>query len=121
MITKKMYFMDCHLAGRKYHDADEVWDELKVGNVLRLERDKSRSRDGSLIRSNRDRFFAECRRYIDFSTEIIKDRARRMIEKIKKTSRLYIIKVKKQRTLLCGWLRLSALFDEMFGGIMGIA
>ena len=30
MITKKMYFMDCHLAGRKYHDADEVWDELKV-------------------------------------------------------------------------------------------
>jgi hypothetical protein len=22
--------MDCHLAGRKYHDADEVWDDLKV-------------------------------------------------------------------------------------------
>ena len=40
MVTKKMYFMDCHLAGRKYHDADEVWDELKVGTTLRLERDK---------------------------------------------------------------------------------
>lgn len=40
MEAKKMYFMDCHLAGRKYHDADEVWDELKVGTILRLERDK---------------------------------------------------------------------------------
>lgn len=32
--------MDCHLAGRKYHDADEVWDGLKVGTTLKLERDK---------------------------------------------------------------------------------
>ena len=40
MVTKKLYFMDCHLAGRKYHDADEVWDELKVGTILKLERDK---------------------------------------------------------------------------------
>lgn len=40
MVTKKLFFMDCHLAGRKYHDADEVWDDLKVGTTLRLERDK---------------------------------------------------------------------------------
>ena len=40
MVTKKLFFKDCHLAGRKYHDADEVWDELKVGTTLRLERDK---------------------------------------------------------------------------------
>lgn len=40
MIAKKMFFMDCHLAGRKYHDADEVWDDLKVGTILKLERDK---------------------------------------------------------------------------------
>lgn len=40
MVVKKMYFMDCHLAGRKYHDADEVWDELKVGTILKLMRDK---------------------------------------------------------------------------------
>ena len=40
MIAKKLFFMDCHLAGRKYHDADEVWDDLKVGTVLKLERDK---------------------------------------------------------------------------------
>lgn len=40
MVTKKLFYMDCHLAGRKYHDADEVWDELKVGTILKLERDK---------------------------------------------------------------------------------
>ena len=40
MIAKKLFFMDCHLAGRKYHDVDEVWDDLKVGTVLKLERDK---------------------------------------------------------------------------------
>jgi len=33
--------------------------------------------------TNRDRFIAECHRYIDFSTSIINDRANRMIEKIK--------------------------------------
>ena len=40
MVAKKMFFMDSHLAGRKYHDADEVWYDLKVGTVLKLERDK---------------------------------------------------------------------------------
>ena len=38
MEVKKKYFMDCHLAGRKYHDADEVWDKLKVGTLLQLVR-----------------------------------------------------------------------------------
>ena len=38
MEAKKKYFMDCHLAGRKYHDADEVWDKLKVGTLLQLVR-----------------------------------------------------------------------------------
>ncbi len=32
--------------------------------------------------TNRERFFAECHRYIDFSMTVIKDRARRMIKKI---------------------------------------
>ena len=49
MVTKKMYLMDCHLAGRKYHDADEVWDELKVGTVLRLERDKENRTDANAV------------------------------------------------------------------------
>ena len=39
MEAQKKFFMDCHLAGRKYHDADEVWDKLKVGTLLQLERD----------------------------------------------------------------------------------
>lgn len=39
METRKKFFMDCHLAGRKYHDADEVWNELKVGTELQLQRD----------------------------------------------------------------------------------
>ena len=45
MVTKKLFFMDCHLAGRKYHDADEVWDELKVGATLKMERDKDNRLD----------------------------------------------------------------------------
>jgi hypothetical protein len=39
MKAKKLFFKECHLAGRQYHDADEVWDELKVGTSLRLVRD----------------------------------------------------------------------------------
>jgi hypothetical protein len=49
MEAKKLYFMDCHLAGRMYHDADEVWDELKVGTILRLERDKDNRHDLNAI------------------------------------------------------------------------
>ena len=45
MEAKKLYFMDCHLAGRMYHDADEVWEDLKVGTILRLERDKDNRHD----------------------------------------------------------------------------
>jgi hypothetical protein len=33
--------------------------------------------------TNRERFIAECHRYIDDSTEIIKNRARLMIDKLK--------------------------------------
>lgn len=45
MEAKKIYFMDCNLAGRQYHDADEVWDKLKVGTVLQLVRDKDNKYD----------------------------------------------------------------------------
>ena len=45
MEAKKKFFMDCHLAGRKYHDADEVWDKLKVGTVLQLQRDLENRHD----------------------------------------------------------------------------
>ena len=39
MKAHNLYFMDCHLAGRKYHDADLVWNDLKVGQSVRLERE----------------------------------------------------------------------------------
>lgn len=49
METKKKYFMDCHLAGRMYHDADEVWNELKVGTKLSLVRDAENAYDGDAV------------------------------------------------------------------------
>jgi hypothetical protein len=27
MEAKKIYFMDCRLAGKLYYDADEVWEQ----------------------------------------------------------------------------------------------
>lgn len=49
MEAKKIYFMDCNLAGRQYHDADEVWDKLKVGTVLQLVRDKDNKYDHNAV------------------------------------------------------------------------
>ena len=49
MEAKKKFFMDCHLAGRMYHDADEVWDKLKVGTVLQLELDKDNRHDPNAV------------------------------------------------------------------------
>ena len=28
MKAKKLFFKECHLAGRQYHDVDEVWEDL---------------------------------------------------------------------------------------------
>ena len=41
--------MDCHLAGRKYYEADEAWDKLHVGTVLRLEWDKDNRYDPKAV------------------------------------------------------------------------
>ena len=49
MEAKKKYFMDCHLAGRKYHDADEVWDKLRLRTRLRLERDEDTLYDPNAV------------------------------------------------------------------------
>ena len=49
MVAKKLYFMDCHLAGRKYHDVDEVWNELKVGTIVELHRDLENKFDGYAV------------------------------------------------------------------------
>ena len=39
MKAQSKFYMDCHLAGRKYHDADLVWDRLRIGMPLCLERE----------------------------------------------------------------------------------
>lgn len=49
METNKKYFMDCHLAGRMYHDADEVWEQLKVGTKLRLVREADNRYDPNAV------------------------------------------------------------------------
>ena len=49
MKAHQTFFMDCHLAGRKYYDADLVWDYLRVGQTLRLERDMQNPHDPNAI------------------------------------------------------------------------
>lgn len=49
MKAKKLFFTDCHLAGRKYHDVDEVWEDLKVGTKLRLVRDEENRHDENAV------------------------------------------------------------------------
>lgn len=49
MKAHQTFFMDCHLAGRKYYDADLVWDYLRVGQSLRLERDMQNPHDPNAI------------------------------------------------------------------------
>ncbi len=41
--------MECHIAGRQYHDASEVWDKLKIGTELRLELDKENRHDPNAV------------------------------------------------------------------------
>lgn len=41
--------MECHVAGRQYHDADDVWDKLTVGTQLFLERDADNRYDGEAV------------------------------------------------------------------------
>lgn len=41
--------MECHLAGRKYYDADEVWDKLTVGTSLKLIWDKDNKHDEDAV------------------------------------------------------------------------
>ena len=49
MKARKQFFMECHLAGRKYHDADLVWNELKVGTELQLELDTENRFDPNAV------------------------------------------------------------------------
>ena len=40
-----LHRMTCHLAGRMYNDADMVWDDLRIGIEVQLERDTDNKHD----------------------------------------------------------------------------
>jgi hypothetical protein len=61
MKAKKLFFKECHLAGRKYHDVDEVWNELKVGTVLKLVRDADNRYDVNAVEVVYERVCENCR------------------------------------------------------------
>ena len=49
MKSRKLYFMECHVAGRQYHEADEVWEDLHVGTPLLLVRDTDNKYDPEAV------------------------------------------------------------------------
>jgi hypothetical protein len=49
MKAKKLFFKECNMAGRQYHDVDEVWEELRVGTCLSLERDLDNRYDKNAV------------------------------------------------------------------------
>ena len=49
MKAKKLFYKECHLAGRQYHDCDEVFDELKVGTELCLVYDEDNRFDRNAV------------------------------------------------------------------------
>lgn len=49
MKARKLFFKECHLAGRQYWDVDEVWDELHVGTLLKLKRDLDNRHDENAV------------------------------------------------------------------------
>ena len=49
MKARKLFLQECHVAGRRYYDADEVWDELKVGTRLYLVRDEDNRYDPKAV------------------------------------------------------------------------
>ena len=65
MKAKKLFFKECHLAGRQYHDVDEVWDELHVGTQLELQRDLDNRHDKNAV--------AVIYRTVDVDTGIVEE------------------------------------------------
>lgn len=49
MKAKKLFFKECHLAGRQYYDVDEVWEKLKVGTIVRLVRELDNRYDPNAV------------------------------------------------------------------------
>ena len=49
MEENKKYMMGCNLAGTQYHGAIDVWDKLKIGTQLLLERDRENKYDPEAV------------------------------------------------------------------------
>ena len=49
MNKRKLYYLECNLAGRQYHEANDVWNELKVGTKLCLMRERDNRYDPNAI------------------------------------------------------------------------
>ena len=49
MKAKKLFFKECHLAGARYNDLDEVFEELRVGTELELVRDEDNRYDRNAV------------------------------------------------------------------------
>lgn len=49
MEKKKELFFECPLHGRKYYDADLVWNKLKIGEEVLLKRDLDNRHDPNAI------------------------------------------------------------------------
>ena len=58
MKAKKLFFKECHLAGRQYHDVDEVWE-------LELQRDLDNRHDKNAV--------AVVYRTVDVDTGIVEE------------------------------------------------
>ena len=49
MQKRSVHIMQCHVAGRKVHEAGRVWDELRVVTVLRIVRYKDNRYDPKAV------------------------------------------------------------------------
>ena len=50
MEKRKLFYLECNLAGRKYHEANDVWQELFIGIKLQLERERDNKYDPDAIK-----------------------------------------------------------------------
>jgi hypothetical protein len=49
MYQKSRHFLDCHIAGFRYHDGLEVIDELKLGTVVTLASEPDNPHDPNAV------------------------------------------------------------------------
>ena len=49
MEENKKFMMSCNLAGTQYHGVIDVWDKLKIGTLLQLERDRENRYDPEAV------------------------------------------------------------------------